>query len=44
MCDFSVPGICNWDNIVYEEEGDIVYTFKLMEDYANRNNLGFAAL
>ena len=31
----QVPGFPNWYNIVYDEEGDIVYTFQLMEDYCN---------
>ena len=31
----QVPGFPEWYNVVYEDEPDIVYTYKLMEDYAN---------
>ena len=31
----QVPGFRDWYNVVYEDEPDIVYTYKLMEDYAN---------
>ena len=33
----QVPGFRDWYNVVYEDEPDIVYTDKLMEDYANGN-------
>lgn len=31
----QVPGFPQWYNIVYDEEGDYVYTYQLMEDYNN---------
>jgi len=31
----QVPGFRDWYNVVYEDEPDITYTDKLMEDYAN---------
>lgn len=29
----QVPGFPEWYNIVYDEEGDIVSTYQLMDDY-----------
>ena len=31
----QVPGFQDWYNIVYDDEPDIVYSYKLMEDYVN---------
>ena len=31
----QVPGFQDWYNIVYDDEPDIVYSYKLMEDYIN---------
>ena len=29
----QVPGLSEWYNVVYDNEPDIVYTYKLLEDY-----------